>query len=80
MYHILSKFNRFFIDVVSFSNILTGEEEGRPAGLSSMDSSRRRISGPILNSGPFSKQKSPVAHDSAFSKEALVCIFVRNTF
>ncbi|XP_062091064.1 casein kinase 1-like protein 1 [Humulus lupulus] len=49
-----------------------GEEEGRPAGLSSVDSSRRRISGPILNSGPFSKQKSPVAQESTFSKEALL--------
>ena len=52
--------------------ILTGEEEVRPAGLSSMDSSRRRISSQILNSGTFSKQKSPVAQESAFSKEALV--------
>ncbi|EXB38871.1 Casein kinase I isoform delta-like protein [Morus notabilis] len=49
----------------------TGEEEGRLAGLSSMDS-RRRISGPILTSGNFSKQKSPVAQESAFSKEALL--------
>lgn len=49
----------------------TGEEEGRPAGLSSMDS-RRRISGSILNSANFSKQKSPVAQESAFSKEALL--------
>ncbi|KAL5572445.1 hypothetical protein UlMin_022042 [Ulmus minor] len=49
----------------------TGEEEVRPAGLSSMDSSRRRISGPILNSGTFSRQKNPVT-DSAFSKEALL--------
>ncbi|GMN53082.1 hypothetical protein TIFTF001_022225 [Ficus carica] len=49
----------------------TGEEEGRPAGLSSMDS-RRRISGPILSSANFSKQKSPVAQESAFSKEALL--------
>lgn len=49
----------------------TGEEEGRLAGLSSMDS-RRRISGSILNSANFSKQKSPVAQESAFSKEALL--------
>ncbi|KAH7572116.1 hypothetical protein ACOSP7_015138 [Xanthoceras sorbifolium] len=50
----------------------TGGEEGRPTGLTSMDSSRRRMSGPIINSSSFSKQKSPVVNDSAMSKEAML--------
>ncbi|RVW43973.1 Casein kinase 1-like protein 2 [Vitis vinifera] len=44
-------------------------EEGRPAGLSSMDPSRRRISG---DGGGLSKQKSPVASDLAVSKDAML--------
>lgn len=50
----------------------TGGEEGRPTGLSLMDSSRRRISGATLNSGSFSKQKNPVANDSSFSKDVML--------
>lgn len=42
-----------------------GEEEGRAAGLSSMESSRRRISANVTNSGSFLRQKSPVASDQA---------------
>ncbi|XP_038696396.1 casein kinase 1-like protein 1 isoform X2 [Tripterygium wilfordii] len=49
-------------------------EESRPPGLSSMDSSRRRISGP-LNSGNFLKQKNPVAHDSSIAKDATAMQF-----
>ncbi|GAB4853770.1 Casein kinase 1-like protein 2 [Ancistrocladus abbreviatus] len=45
----------------------TGEEEGRAAGLTSMDSSRRRISGTVLNSSGLLKQKNPLANDSALS-------------
>ncbi|KAJ9688098.1 hypothetical protein PVL29_014043 [Vitis rotundifolia] len=44
-------------------------EEGRPVGLSSMDPSRRRISG---DGGGLSKQKSPVASDLAVSKDAML--------
>ncbi|XAR67145.1 Non-specific serine/threonine protein kinase [Bertholletia excelsa] len=47
-----------------------GEEEGRPSGLSSVDNSRRRHSGQVINSGSFSRQKSPGANDS--SKEAML--------
>ncbi|KAK3025783.1 hypothetical protein RJ639_041939 [Escallonia herrerae] len=50
----------------------TGEEEGRLAGLSSMDLSRRRSSGQVMNSGSLSKQKSPVANDSTMSKDAML--------
>ncbi|XP_071908889.1 casein kinase 1-like protein 2 isoform X2 [Coffea arabica] len=45
-----------------------GEEDGRQAGFSSADPSRRRSSGPLLNVGSLSKQKSPIANDST-SKE-----------
>ncbi|XP_057967738.1 casein kinase 1-like protein 2 isoform X2 [Malania oleifera] len=45
-------------------------DEGRPVGLSSMDYSRRR--GPAINSGSLSRQKSPVAADSAITKEAML--------
>ncbi|KAG4190125.1 hypothetical protein ERO13_A07G012800v2 [Gossypium hirsutum] len=38
-------------------------EDTRAAGLSSMDSSRRRASGPLMSSGNYAKQKSPVAND-----------------
>ncbi|XP_061347715.1 casein kinase 1-like protein 1 isoform X1 [Gastrolobium bilobum] len=50
----------------------TGGEEGRPPGLVSVDSSRRRMSGPILNSVNISKQKNPVTSDSAVDKEAML--------
>ncbi|KDO53222.1 hypothetical protein CISIN_1g011819mg [Citrus sinensis] len=49
-----------------------GGEEGRPAGLSSMDSSRRRMSGPVINSGSFSKQKSPVVNEPTMTKDTMV--------
>ncbi|XP_043721526.1 casein kinase 1-like protein 2 [Telopea speciosissima] len=49
----------------------SGGEEGRPSGWS-MDPSRRRLSGPVINSGSLSKQKSPVANDSAVTKDAML--------
>jgi len=49
----------------------TGGEEGRP-GWSSTDHARRRNSGPIVNSGNLSKQKSPVTNDLSLSKDATV--------
>ncbi|KAG6723302.1 hypothetical protein I3842_03G201600 [Carya illinoinensis] len=48
----------------------TGGEDGRAAGLSPMDSSRRRISGPALTSGTFTSQRSPLVNDSAISNNA----------
>ncbi|GFS43392.1 casein kinase 1-like protein 2 [Actinidia rufa] len=48
-----------------------GEEEGRLPGLSSVDPSRRRVSGQAISAGNLSKQKSPVANDS-MSKEAML--------
>ncbi|KAL2970877.1 hypothetical protein AAZX31_15G163100 [Glycine max] len=50
----------------------TGEEEGRPPGLVSGDSTRRRMSGPITNSVNISKQKNPVTTDAALNKEAML--------
>ncbi|KAE7998520.1 hypothetical protein FH972_003059 [Carpinus fangiana] len=50
----------------------TGGDEGRAAGLSSMDSSRRRISAPALNLGNFSRQRSPVVNDSAISNDTML--------
>ncbi|XP_020423528.1 casein kinase 1-like protein 1 [Prunus persica] len=50
----------------------TGEEDGRPTGLTSLDSSRRRIPGPALNSMSLSKQKNPVANDAPLSRETLM--------
>ncbi|KAK7303975.1 hypothetical protein RJT34_14927 [Clitoria ternatea] len=47
----------------------TGEEEGRPPGMVS-DSTRRRMSGPVLNSVNISKQKNPVTADTSVNKEA----------
>ncbi|KAA3457874.1 casein kinase I isoform X1 [Gossypium australe] len=41
----------------------TAAEDTRAAGLSSLDSSRRRASGPLMSSGNYAKQKSPVAND-----------------
>ncbi|KAJ6856854.1 hypothetical protein NC651_038522 [Populus alba x Populus x berolinensis] len=49
----------------------TGGEEGRAVG-QSMDSSRHRLSGPILNAGSYSKQKSPVANDYPITKDAVL--------
>ncbi|KAG8471836.1 hypothetical protein CXB51_036451 [Gossypium anomalum] len=47
----------------------------RTAGLSSMNSSRRKTSGP-LNSGSHAKQKGPVANDPAITKDAMEFIYV----
>ncbi|CAI9100622.1 OLC1v1037755C1 [Oldenlandia corymbosa var. corymbosa] len=47
-----------------------GEEDGRQAGFSSADPSRRR-SGQLLNSGNLSKQKSPITNDST-SKDVML--------
>ncbi|XP_039066250.1 casein kinase 1-like protein 1 isoform X2 [Hibiscus syriacus] len=41
----------------------TAGTDMRATGLLSMDSSRRRTSGPLMNSGNLAKQKSPVAND-----------------
>ncbi|KDP33855.1 hypothetical protein JCGZ_07426 [Jatropha curcas] len=51
----------------------TGGEEARQTG-QSIDSARRRLSGsgPILNSGNYAKQKSPIANDSPASKDPLL--------
>ncbi|XP_027339559.1 casein kinase 1-like protein 1 isoform X2 [Abrus precatorius] len=48
------------------------EEEGQPPGVVSVDSTRRRMSGPILNSVNISKQKNPVTSDAAVNKEAML--------
>ena len=54
---------------------LTGGEEGRPPpGLVSVDSSRRRMSGPILNSVSSLKQKNLVTTDFAVNKDAMVSV------
>ncbi|KAK1420639.1 hypothetical protein QVD17_22394 [Tagetes erecta] len=46
----------------------TGEESGRHAGVSSMDSSRRRTSPLVTNSGNLlHREKSPVANDATIS-------------
>ncbi|PRQ51417.1 putative non-specific serine/threonine protein kinase [Rosa chinensis] len=49
----------------------SGGEEVRPTGWSLADPSRRRNSGPIVNPGSLSKQKSPVANDPSVSKDAM---------
>ncbi|XP_039018717.1 casein kinase 1-like protein 1 isoform X2 [Hibiscus syriacus] len=49
--------------VIANVDRLTAGEDLRASGLSSMDSSRRRTSGPLMNSGNHVKQKSPVAND-----------------
>ncbi|XP_022723278.1 casein kinase 1-like protein 2 isoform X1 [Durio zibethinus] len=48
--------------------------EGRPSGWSSTDPSRRRHSGPIVNSGSLAKQNNPVANDPPFAKEPMVML------
>ncbi|XP_010262044.1 PREDICTED: casein kinase 1-like protein 2 [Nelumbo nucifera] len=50
----------------------SGGEEGRPAGWSTMDPSRRRVPGPAINAGTLSKQKGPVANDSSVTKDAML--------
>ncbi|XP_027333475.1 casein kinase 1-like protein 1 isoform X1 [Abrus precatorius] len=49
----------------------TGGEEGRPPALVSVDSSRRRMSGPILNTVSFSKQKNLVTNNSVIKDVVL---------
>lgn len=61
--------------VLTFSRYLAGREDGRPPGLVSGDSTRRRMSGPILNSVNISKQKNPAPSDAAVSKEVMVRFF-----
>ncbi|XP_030465263.2 casein kinase 1-like protein 2 isoform X1 [Syzygium oleosum] len=51
---------------------IPGGEDGHPVGLSSMDPSRRRLSGATATAGSFSKQKSPITNDGAISKEAMI--------
>ncbi|KAJ6923232.1 hypothetical protein NC652_016776 [Populus alba x Populus x berolinensis] len=56
----------------------TGGEEARAAG-QTMESSRRRLSGQIINAGSSSKQKSLVANESPITKDAMVnlnCIII----
>ncbi|XP_039028422.1 casein kinase 1-like protein 2 isoform X2 [Hibiscus syriacus] len=48
----------------------TAGENARATGLSSMNSSRRKTSGP-LNSGSQAKQKNPVANDPAAAKDTM---------
>lgn len=48
------------------------EEDMRPTGLSAVDCSRTRASAQGLNRESLSKQKSPIANDSAMSKDATV--------
>ncbi|KAG2398625.1 casein kinase 1-like protein 1 [Vigna umbellata] len=50
----------------------TGEEDGRPPGLISGDSTRRRMSGTISNTVNISRQKNPVTMDAALNKEAML--------
>ncbi|KAG7984036.1 hypothetical protein I3843_04G136800 [Carya illinoinensis] len=49
-----------------------GGEDGRAAVLPSMIPSRRRIAGPALSSGTFSRQRSPVVNDSAISNDVML--------
>ncbi|KAF2285127.1 hypothetical protein GH714_038745 [Hevea brasiliensis] len=49
----------------------TGGEDARQAGQST-DSARRRFSGPILSTGGYAKQKSPVANDSSLNKDPML--------
>lgn len=67
--------------VVANADRHIGGEEGRPTGWSPADPARRRNSGPIINSGSLSKQKSPVGNDPAVSKDTMLTStnFVRST-
>uniref|UniRef100_A0A5B7BD50 non-specific serine/threonine protein kinase n=2 Tax=Davidia involucrata TaxID=16924 RepID=A0A5B7BD50_DAVIN len=58
--------------VIANADRQSGEEEGRPVGLSSVDPSHRRISGQPINAGSFSKQKSPVPNDSTASRDVML--------
>lgn len=51
-----------------------GGEEGR-TGWSASDPSRQRVSGPAINAGSLSKQKNPVANESAVGRDAMVSPF-----
>jgi len=55
----------------TFSFVNAGGEEARAAG-QTMESSRRRLSGQIINAGSSSKQKSLVANESPITKDAMV--------
>ncbi|MQL81498.1 hypothetical protein Taro_013955 [Colocasia esculenta] len=50
----------------------SGGEDGRAAGWSTMDSSRRRVSTPPTNTASLLKQKMPVTNDLSSSKEAML--------
>ncbi|KAK6268218.1 hypothetical protein QUC31_012378 [Theobroma cacao] len=52
----------------------SGGEDGRPSGWSSTDPTRRRHSGPIVNSGNLAKQKSPVANDPPLAKDPMAML------
>ncbi|XP_044470887.1 casein kinase 1-like protein 1 [Mangifera indica] len=59
--------------VIHSADRQTGGEDGRQVVVSSLESSRRRMaSGPIISSGNFSKQKSPVVNESGISKDAML--------
>ncbi|KAJ8645041.1 hypothetical protein MRB53_006789 [Persea americana] len=49
----------------------SGGEEGR-TGWSANDPSRQRVSGPAINAGSLSKQKNPVANESAVGRDAML--------
>lgn len=61
--------------VNNIMSFIAGGEEGRPIGWSSADPSRRRHSGPVVNVGSLSKQKSPVANESTAAKDSVVRAF-----
>ncbi|KAK9142306.1 hypothetical protein Syun_011706 [Stephania yunnanensis] len=52
----------------------TGGEDSKPSGWSNfvLDPTSRRAPGPTLNAGSISKQKSPVAAESAGAKDAMI--------
>lgn len=69
---ILYKHYFYFFHFLFFA----GGEDGKPTGWSPADPSRRRNSGPIVNAGSLSKQKSPVANEASMSKDVLVSAFL----
>ncbi|CAN6441599.1 unnamed protein product [Victoria cruziana] len=57
----------------------SGAEEGRAAGWSGLDPSRRRSSGLAVNSGSLMKQKNPVSGEAVVTKEmvsltSIICV------